>query len=96
MEKNLKKNVCKCIIVSLFCTAEIKYNIVNQLYLSKKKFFRKKSEREDEKKKKKNKYLKRLCLEFSKIIDKYQTSITRSSKTPNRLLKKKLTQNDFG
>ena len=48
------------------------------------------------KKKQKNKYLKRLCLEFSKIIDKYQTSITRSSKTPNRLLKKKLTQNDFG
>ena len=50
MEKNMKKNICKCIIVSLFCTAEIKYNIVNQLYLSKKKFFRKKSEREDEKK----------------------------------------------
>ena len=38
MEKNMKKNMCKCIIVSLFCTAEIKYNIVNQLYLSKKKF----------------------------------------------------------
>ena len=33
MEKNMKKNTCKCITVPLFCTAEIKYNIVNQLYL---------------------------------------------------------------
>ena len=48
MEKNMKKNTCKCITVPLFCTAEIKYNIVNQLYLSK-KHFRKKSERKDKK-----------------------------------------------
>ena len=95
MEKNMKKNMCKCIIVSLFCTAEIKYNIVNQLYLSKKKILER-NQKEKMKKKQKNKYLKRLCLEFSKIIDKRQTSITRSSKTPNRLLKKKLTLNDFG